>query len=60
MEKRNEDVRKHAEAKGVYLWQVAERMNRSYDWLMRKLRKPMNEAEKKEICHVIDSLSDAN
>lgn len=55
--KANNDIRQHAKAKGVLLWEVAERLNIYDGNFSRKLRRELPENEKAEIISIIDSIA---
>lgn len=52
----NADVREHAKASGVYLYQVAAAMGISEPTMTRKLRFELSGSEKQKIIAVIDRL----
>ncbi|WP_294412707.1 hypothetical protein [uncultured Ruminococcus sp.] len=53
----NTDIRDYARKHGVFLWQVAAKLEQSESTLTRKLRYELTKAEKKHIIHIIDVLS---
>ncbi len=55
-EKANIDVRNYAKQNGVYLWEIADAIGKSYDGLIRELRHELQEDEKKELLVVIDAI----
>ena len=55
--KSNNDIRQHAKTKGVFLWEVAERLNMNDGNFSRKLRKELPENEKAQIIGIIDSIA---
>lgn len=55
--KNNQSIRTYAKKNSVYLWRIADRMECSYDTLIRKLRHELPESEKQEIIKIIDELS---
>lgn len=52
----NADVREHAKASGVYLYQVAAAMGISEPTMTRKLRFELSRSEKQKLIAVIDHL----
>ena len=55
--KQNVDVRMFASDRGVFLWQLADALGVSEATLMRKLRKPLADAEREKYFNMIDALS---
>lgn len=55
--KENNDIRVYAKTKGVYLWEVAEKMNILDASLSRKLRRELPQNEKKNIFSIIDNIA---
>ena len=55
---RNKDVKEHAKAKGVRLWQIAEVLHINDGNFSRKLRKELSETQKQEIMKIIDDLAE--
>lgn len=53
----NQEIRRKAKEKGVYLWQIAEKLGVCDMTLTRKLRHELPENEKTEILDIIDSIS---
>jgi hypothetical protein len=54
---RNKDIRDYARIKGVFLWQIAERLNLRDSNFSRLLRYEMTDEKKKEIKIIIDELA---
>lgn len=54
----NQRIRKHAQEKGVYLWEVAERYGCTDFTLSRKLRRELPEAEQARILSIIDEIAE--
>lgn len=52
----NQEIRKTAKEKNVYLWMIAEKMNVCEMTLTRKLRHELPEAEKTKILAIIDEI----
>ena len=59
MKKENADIREAAKEKGVYLWQIAERLGISDNTFNRKLRKELPSEEKKAVFDVITATKGA-
>lgn len=55
----NFDVRQYAMQKGVYLYEIAERVGVNDGNFSRRLRKELPEAEKTRIFQIIDSIAAA-
>lgn len=53
----NQDLRTVAKAKGVCLWEVAERLKISEPTITRKLRRELSAEEKKKIFSLIDEIA---
>lgn len=53
----NQEIRRKAKEKGVYLWQIAEKLGVCDMTLTRKLRHELPENEKTEILNIIESIS---
>lgn len=53
----NADVREHAKASGVYLYQVAAAMGISEPTMTRKLRFTLSKDEKKKFLEAIDKIA---
>lgn len=56
----NLKIRKYAESKKVYLWQIAMKMNMTDSNFSRKLRKELSAEESSKIKHYIDEISKEN
>lgn len=57
-QKANEDVRALAREKGVRLWQIADCIGIHEKTLVCRMRKELPEEQKKEICCIINDLSE--
>ena len=55
--KKNQDIRTEVKNSGLYLWQIAEEMNISDNYMSRLLRKELSEEKKKEIRSIIERLT---
>lgn len=55
----NLDIRNKLKKKGVFQWEVAEKMGIAEMTLVRKLRRELPETEKKNIFAIIDELATA-
>lgn len=55
----NIDIRTMASANGVALWQIADALGISEPTMTRKMRKELNQDQKKQIFEIIASLSKA-
>ena len=53
----NQEIRKRAAEKGVYLWQIADVLGITDGTFSRKLRKELSEDEKTHILQIIDDLA---
>lgn len=53
----NQDIRTDAKNKGVYLWEVAARLNISEPTMTRKLRHELSAGEKRQIISLIDEIA---
>lgn len=53
----NSDIRQAAFSSGVYLWEIAEAMGVTDGTFSRKLRRELDEKEKKEILKIIKTIS---
>ena len=51
------DIRQAAFSSGVYLWEIAEAMGVTDGTFSRKLRRELDEKEKKEILKIIKTIS---
>jgi DNA-binding transcriptional MerR regulator len=54
---KNKDIREAAKRQGVFLWQIAERLDLHDSNFSRKLRKEMPDEEKARILKVIDEIA---
>lgn len=57
MKKQNKEVRNYASEKGVYLWQIAERLGIADGNFSRKLRSELPKDQKAQIIGIIDELA---
>lgn len=53
----NKDIRTRAAKKGVYLWEIADKIGLCDSSFSRKLRKELPTAEKKRIFSIIDEIA---
>lgn len=53
----NNDIRTRAIAKGVRLWQIADKLNINDGNFSRKLRKELPDTEKEKIFAIIDQIA---
>ncbi len=53
----NNEIKQRAKEKGVYLWQVAERLGVNDGNFSRKLRKELSHEEKEKIFSIIDNIA---
>lgn len=60
MKKANQELRTLARKKGVFLYQIAERMGISDTRLSIKMRKPFSEKQKRQFLEIIEELSYLN
>ncbi len=58
MSRPNDDIRERAKQKGVYLYQIADRIGMQDSNFSRKLRKELTDGEKKRIFKIIDELAE--
>ena len=56
---KNQEIRNIAKMKGVYLWEIAERLNMSEPSMTRKLRRELPADEKQHIFSLIDEIAAA-
>lgn len=56
----NQDIKAKAKLKGVYLWQIAEKLGVNDGNFSRKLRKELSADEKQRIFAIIDEIAAAN
>ncbi len=54
----NNDIRKYAKSKGVYLWEVAEALGILDAALSRKFRRELPQSEKDRIFKIIDDIAE--
>ena len=59
MEKKNQDIRKAAQAAGLFLWQIAEKLEYSEYTMVKKMRKELPAEEKERIFGIIEELKAA-
>ena len=52
--KANQKIRQACTDKGVYLWEVADVLQISYDWFVRKMRHEMEPEEQQRILDAIN------
>ena len=52
----NETIRATAKASGVYLWEIAERLNMSDSFFSRKLRRELPEKERDNVLAIINAI----
>ncbi len=57
MQRPNDDLRERAQKKGVYLWQIAERLGVHPSTLSVHLRRELNRDEEKTIGRIIDEIA---
>ena len=60
MKKKNVDIREMAKLKGVYLWQIANKLEMDNGNFSKKLRKELSENEKRKIYDIIEIISKEN
>lgn len=60
MKKKNIDIREMAKLKGVYLWQIADKLEMDNGNFSKKLRKELSENEKRKIYDIIEIISKEN
>lgn len=53
----NKKIRQEAESKGVYLWEIAERLGVTDSTFSRKLRRELPEEEQTAIIQIIKEIS---
>lgn len=56
---KNQEIRNIAKMKGVYLWEIAERLNMSEPSMTRKLRRELSDQDKAHVLTVIDEIAAA-
>ena len=59
IEKKNQDIRKAAKAVGLFLWQIAEKLEYSEYTMVKKMRKELPAEEKERIFGIIEELKAA-
>ena len=57
MNRSNEDIRQAAKKKGIFFWQIADKLGISESTLYRKLRYKLPKNERKKIMDIIEELS---
>ena len=57
---KNVDIREMAKLKGVYLWQIADKLEMDNGNFSKKLRKELSENEKRKIYDIIEIISKEN
>lgn len=60
MSNANKDIKAYAKRKGVYLWQVADKLGISANTMSVKLRKPFTAKQRAEYFTIVDDLALAN
>ena len=60
MKKKNVDIREMAKLKGVYLWQITDKLEMDNGNFSKKLRKELSENEKRKIYDIIEIISKEN
>ena len=60
MKKKNVDIREMAKLKGVYLLQIADKLEMDNGNFSKKLRKELSENEKRKIYDIIEIISKEN
>ena len=58
MKRANEDIRKYAKCRGVYLWQIADAMGMLDSNFSKLLRYEFDDADKKTIMSIIDGIAE--
>ena len=54
---KNVEIRNRAKERGVFLWEIAEKLGINDGNLSRRLRKELSESQKEQIFEIIDELS---
>jgi hypothetical protein len=54
---KNKDIREAAKRQGVFLWQIADRLDLHDSNFSRKLRKELPDEEKERIIKIIDEIA---
>lgn len=57
MQRPNDDLRERAQKKGVYLWQIAERLGVHPSTMSVRLRRELGKDEKKTVQRIIDEIA---
>lgn len=55
---KNKDIREAAKRQGVFLWQIADRLDLHDSNFSRKLRKELLDEEKEHIFRIIDEIAE--
>ena len=55
---KNVEIRNRAKERGVFLWDIAEKLGINDGNLSRRLRKELSESQKEQIFGIIDELSE--
>ena len=55
---KNVEIRNRAKERGVFLWEIAEKLGINDGNLSRRLRKELSESQKEQIFGIIDELSE--
>lgn len=55
---KNLDIRQEVKENGLYLWQIADKLNISDNWLSRLLRHELSDEKKSEIRSIIKELKE--
>ena len=55
--KRNQEIRQAAKEKGVFLWQIAERLGMDDTRLSRKLRREFTPERRAEVLRIINEIA---
>ena len=55
---KNFEIRNRAKERGVFLWEIAEKLGINDGNLSRRLRKELSESQKEQIFGIIDELSE--
>lgn len=55
---KNQTIRNHAKIKGVFLWEIADKLNIADGSFSRKLRKELSEKETEDIISIIDGIAE--
>lgn len=54
---KNEEIRRHAKAKGVFLWELAARVGVTDSTFSRKLRNQFSDVETEKLLNLIDEIA---